>query len=101
MEEERARRFNFPQTLSEQSRPIGLPLDETVVLCLPMSWGFLDGQRITGLVIAALLWIALRYFKKGRGTAWLINACYWYLPAACFNGIYRTIPESAFRLWLR
>ena len=101
MEEERIKRFSFPQTLTEQSRPIGLPLDETAVIGIPMGWGFMDGQHLAGLVTGALLWFGLRYFKKGRGTTWLLNACYWYLPAYCFRGLYKVIPESAFRLWLR
>lgn len=101
MENERAERFIFPQTLTEQSRPVGLPIDETVVLFGPMSWGFYEGQTMAGLVISALLWYALRHFKKGRGSQWLLNACYWYLPAYCFKSIYKTLPESAFRLWLK
>ncbi|WP_071992614.1 type IV conjugative transfer system protein TraL [Providencia alcalifaciens] len=56
---------------------------------------------MAGLVAGALLWYALRYFKKGRGSLWLLNACYWYLPAYCFKSIYKTLPESAFRLYLK
>lgn len=101
MNEERAARFRFPQTLTEQMRPIGLPMDETIVLSGPMSWGFYSGKFTTGLVVAILLWVGLKYFKKGRGTTWLLNACYWYLPSSLFKGMYRVIPDSSFRLWLR
>ncbi|MBI6194781.1 type IV conjugative transfer system protein TraL [Providencia rettgeri] len=101
MEEERAKRFIFPQTLTEQSRPIGLPLDETCAIALPLCWGVMDKQYIAGVVVGALLWFALRYFKKGRGTDWLINACYWYLPSFCIQGMYKRLPDSAFRLWLK
>lgn len=101
MDEERASRFMFPQTLTEQTRPIGLPMDETIALFAPMGWGFYTGKYITGLVIAVLLWGCLKYFKKGRGTDWLLNACYWYLPSSLFKGMYKVIPDSSFRLWLR
>ncbi len=60
MNEERAVRFKFPQTLTEQMRPIGLPMDETIVLFSPMSWGFYSGKFVTGLVVAILLWVGLK-----------------------------------------
>lgn len=41
MDEERASRFMFPQTLTDQTRPIGLPMDETIALSAPMGWGFI------------------------------------------------------------
>ncbi len=39
MNEERAARFMFPQTLTEQAGPVGLPTDETIALFGPMGWG--------------------------------------------------------------
>lgn len=101
MNEERAARFTFPQTLTEQAGPVGLPTDETIALFGPMGWGFWTGQYVTGLVVSVLLWVCLKHFKKGRGTAWLLNACYWYLPSSLFKSMYKVIPDSAYRLWLR
>ncbi|WP_058914190.1 type IV conjugative transfer system protein TraL [Entomohabitans teleogrylli] len=101
MNEERNKRFRFPQTLSEQIRPVGLPLDETVALFGPMTWGLYEGQYVAPLVVSVLLWVALKHFKKGKGSSWLFNACYWYLPGSLFNGMYKVIPDSSFRLWLR
>ncbi|ELY5940698.1 type IV conjugative transfer system protein TraL [Cronobacter malonaticus] len=101
MNEERASRFRFPQTLTEQAGPVGLPLDETVMLFGPMGWGFYTGQYVTGLIVSVLLWACLKHFKKGRGTQWLLNACYWYLPSSLFKSMYKVIPDSAYRLWLR
>lgn len=101
MENDRAERFLFPQTLSQQGGILPLPNDEAAVLISPMLWGFYEGQEMAGLVAGALLWYALRYFKKGRGSLWLLNACYWYLPAYCFKSSYKTLPESAFRLYLK
>ena len=66
-----------------------------------MSWGSLTGQYMTGFLIAVLLWAGLKRLKQGRGSLWLLNACYWYLPAVFFRPLYRVIPESAYRFWLR
>lgn len=101
MDEAREARFNFPQTLGEQSRPIGLPMDETVAIVGPFGWGIYTGYTIAGLVIAVLLYFLLRYFKKGRGIQWLFNACYWYFPSFCSKGFFLVIPDSAYRLWLK
>ncbi|CAG9435602.1 type IV conjugative transfer system protein TraL [Providencia alcalifaciens] len=101
MENERAQRFIFPQTLTEQGGLLPLPNDEATVLVGPITWGFYDGQYLVGLVVGVLLWYALRHFKKGRGSQWLLNACYWYLPAYCTKSFYKTLSESAFRLYLK
>ncbi|EUD04571.1 hypothetical protein HMPREF1565_0997 [Providencia alcalifaciens RIMD 1656011] len=39
MENERAERFLFPQTLSQQGGILPLPNDEAAVLISPMLWG--------------------------------------------------------------
>lgn len=101
MNEERNARFRFPQTLTEQMRPVGLPMDETIVLFGPMTWGFYTGESVTYLVVSVLLWVGLKHFKKGKGTGYLINLCYWHLPSAFFKGMYKVIPDSSYRLWLR
>lgn len=101
MDDQRAQRFTFPQTLNDKTGPVGLPLDETIALFGPSGWGFYTGQYVAGMIISVFVWIALRYFKKGRGSSWLFNACYWYLPGSLSRQMYRVIPDSSFRLWLR
>ncbi|HCB2859852.1 type IV conjugative transfer system protein TraL [Klebsiella aerogenes] len=101
MDETRASRFRFPQMLNEKSGPVGLPMDETLALFGPSGWGFYSGQYVAGMVASVLLYIGIRYFKKGRGSIWLYNCCYWYLPSTLFNNLYKVIPDSSWRLWLR
>ncbi|MDE7590840.1 type IV conjugative transfer system protein TraL [Enterobacter bugandensis] len=101
MNETRAARFIFPQTLNERSGPVGLPTDETLAVFCPMAWGFYAGQYLTGLIMSVILWTGLKHFKKGKGSTWLFNLCYWSFPSMLFKGRYKVIPDSSYRLWLR
>lgn len=101
MSDEVEDRYIFPQTLTEQKRLIGIPLDEALVGLVPACAGIYAGQNVPGLIVGFLLWFALSHFKKGRGSAWLFNMCYWYLPGYCFRGLYKVLPESGWRLWLK
>ncbi|EGT5746642.1 type IV conjugative transfer system protein TraL, partial [Cronobacter dublinensis subsp. dublinensis] len=49
--------------------------------------------------IAGLLWWLVRYLKKGQGSYWLLNFCYWHLPSLIFRITFRQIPDSSFRHW--
>ncbi|MGQ3381554.1 type IV conjugative transfer system protein TraL [Priestia endophytica] len=46
-----------------------------------------------------MLWLIVRYLKKGQGSFWLLNFCYWYLPTFIFRVTFRSIPDSGFRHW--
>ncbi|MBD4517503.1 type IV conjugative transfer system protein TraL, partial [Xanthomonas citri pv. citri] len=41
----------------------------------------------------------VRYLKKGQGSYWLLNFCYWHLPSLLFKVTFRQIPDSSFRHW--
>ncbi|UCQ29557.1 type IV conjugative transfer system protein TraL (plasmid) [Edwardsiella tarda] len=101
MRDEIEARYIFPQTLTEQKRLIGIPLDEAVVGLIPALAGIYYNQGVAGLISGALLWFALTHFKKGKGSSWLYNMCYWHLPGFCFKGMYKVLPDSAWRLWLK
>lgn len=59
-------RYIFPQTLTEQKRLIGIPLDEASVGLTPACVGIYFNQSLAGLIIGLLFWFALTHFKKGR-----------------------------------
>lgn len=101
MSDEKRQRYQFPQTLTEQRRILGIPMDEAIAGMAPLCWGVLTGNHVAGLVMGALFWIGLSRFKKGRGSAWLYNMAYWYLPEYCFKGMFKILPDSAYRLWLK
>ncbi|BBU07021.1 hypothetical protein WP9W18E04_P11080 (plasmid) [Aeromonas veronii] len=32
---------------------------------------------------------------------WLYNMLYWYFPTSLFRVVFKTIPDSSFRQWIR
>ena len=92
-------KYLFPETFNEQDRYLGLPLDELIVVAPLNLIGILYNMSITLGVISALLWLLVRYLKKGQGSYWMLNFCYWHLPFLIFKLSFRQIPDSSFRHW--
>ncbi|MBN3262965.1 type IV conjugative transfer system protein TraL [Pectobacterium brasiliense] len=92
-------RYYFPETLNQQERIIGLPIDEFIVVAPLLLAGVVYNMSTVLSVIAGLLWLSIRYLKKGQGSYWLLNFCYWHLPYFIFKIIFRQIPDSSFRHW--
>jgi conjugal transfer pilus assembly protein TraL len=85
-------RYLVPRHLDAPER-IGIwTLDEFLVLLVPFAWGLLQQQFLLGILIASAAWYGLRKAKSGRSPAWIIHACYWYLPSS-FAGLKATPPS--------
>jgi conjugal transfer pilus assembly protein TraL len=94
-------KYRFPKTLNEQTRVFGLPLEEALTT-LPIALiGMATSKPLIFLVIATLVWVSIRHIKKGKGSMWLYNVAYWYLPTTLFRGFFRRLPDSCYRHWLR
>lgn len=94
-------KYRFPKTLSEQLRILGLPLDEFIPALFMLAWGFVTKKYMFGMILAVLLWQLIKAAKKGKTSKWLYNWCYWYLPTELFRVVYRVIPDSSFRKWIK
>lgn len=92
-------KYHFPETLNQQERYLGLPIDELIVTAPLILLGVLNNMSVELGVIAGLLWFLVRYLKKGQGSYWLLNFCYWNLPSLLFKVTFRQIPDSSFRHW--
>lgn len=92
-------KYLFPETLNEQNRYFGLPLDELIVVAPLNLIGILYNMSITLGIVSATLWLLVRYLKKGQGSYWMLNFCYWHLPSFIFKVTFRQIPDSGFRHW--
>ena len=92
-------KYNFPETMNQQDRYLGLPIDELIVTAPLLVLGVLNNLSLELGVIAGILWFIVRYLKKGQGSYWLLNFCYWYLPTLLFKVAFRQIPDSSFRHW--
>uniref|UniRef100_UPI0031CE23CD type IV conjugative transfer system protein TraL n=2 Tax=Enterobacteriaceae TaxID=543 RepID=UPI0031CE23CD len=73
-------KYNFPETMNQQDRYFGLPVDELIVTAPLLILGVLNNLSVELGVIAGILWFIVRYLKKGQGSYWLLNFCYWHLP---------------------
>lgn len=96
-----AARYAFPETLNEQKRILGLPPEEFVVLFSCGLAGFFYDMLLAMFVTGLGLWLLIRYMKKGQGSWWLINVCYWYLPTSLFRFQFRRVPDSSKRHWMK
>lgn len=94
-------KYRFPKTLSEQRRLFGMPYDEAIPALLPLGWGLYVGKPMFGLCAAVLIWFAIHSAKRGRGSMWLYNLLYWHLPTDLFRIVFKTIPDSSFRQWIK
>ena len=92
-------KYNFPETMNQQGRYLGLPIDELIVTAPLLVLGVLNNLSLELGAIAGILWFIVRYLKKGQGSYWLLNFCYWHLPSLLSKVTFRQIPDSSFRHW--
>ncbi|MTC74215.1 type IV conjugative transfer system protein TraL [Providencia sp. wls1919] len=100
-EESELKKYYFPKTLREEDRWFGLPVDEFVPVLISIGWGLWAGKHLIALVAAVFFFFAIRHLKKGRGSKWLRDLLYWYLPTMYLQGIFKKIPHSCFRQWTK
>lgn len=74
-------KYDFPETLNQQERYIGLPLDEVIIVAPLIVLGVLNDMSLELSIVAGLLWAIIRHLKKGRvRTGYLIFATGTYPP---------------------
>ncbi|SMG59719.1 type IV conjugative transfer system protein TraL [Cedecea sp. NFIX57] len=93
--------FRFPETLSNQNRWFGFYLDELLPALIPVAWGLWTGKQLWGIGFGVLVFLGIRKLKKGRGSTWLRDLLYWYLPTSLLKGLFSTLPDSCFRQWIK
>ncbi|PNK88302.1 conjugal transfer pilus assembly protein TraL [Serratia odorifera] len=93
--------YRFPKTLNNQGRWFGLTPDELIPIVLSACWFFWQGKQIAGIIVAALVYMAIRKIKKGKGSVWLRDLGYWYLPTFMLRDLYKKVPPSCFRQWIK
>lgn len=94
-------KYRFPKTLSEQRRLLGLPYDEAIPSFPVLIWGILVQKALFGMGMAVLIWFGIRSSKRGKGSMWLYNFLYWYFPTLLFRIVFKVIPDSSFRQWIK
>lgn len=94
-------KYRFPKTLSEQRRLLGLPYDEALPSFPVLVWGIWAQKALFGMGLAVLIWFCIRSAKRGKGSMWLYNFLYWYFPTLLFRTVFKIIPDSSFRQWIK
>ena len=94
-------KYRFPKTLSEQRRFFGMPYDEAIPSLSVFAWGMWSNKALFGMILAALIWFGIRSAKRGKGSMWLYNVLYWYFPTLLFRTVFKVIPDSSFRQWIK
>ncbi|EHF4936995.1 type IV conjugative transfer system protein TraL [Enterobacter hormaechei] len=94
-------KYRFPKTLSEQARILGLPLDEFIPAAVFGGILMLNKSYMFGMIVAVVLWQLIRTAKRGKSSKWLYNWCYWYLPIELLRVVYKIIPDSSYRKWIK
>ena len=54
MADESLKKYRFPETLTNQSRWFGLPVDELIPAIVCLGWGFWTQHYIPGIIAAVL-----------------------------------------------
>ncbi len=99
-DENKLKKYRFPETLTNQSRWFGLPLDELIPAAICIGWGITTSKYLFGIGAAVLVYFGIKKLKKGRGSSWLRDLIYWYMPTALLRGIFHNVPDSCFRQWI-
>ncbi|MEN3262853.1 type IV conjugative transfer system protein TraL [Sodalis endosymbiont of Spalangia cameroni] len=94
-------KYRFPKTLRHQRLWFGLPADEFIPIVTAIGWGVCTGHYLFGLLTPFLFFMGIRKIKEGRGSCWLRDLAYWYLPTSLLKGLFQTIPPSCFRQWTK
>ena len=64
------KKYRFPETLTNQSRWFGLPLDELIPAAICIGWGIITSKYLFGIGAAVLVYFGIKKLKKlinGRG----------------------------------
>ena len=93
------KRYIFPSTLSNQRRVMGLPLDEFCIY-VPLAVAGIFSNPFLYFPILAIAYISIKKLKKGKGSSYLINLVYWFLPKSITDFFINALPASYLRYWI-
>lgn len=88
--------INF-KWLDQETRILGMPLDESIPLIILCVGGLLLNQLFIGGLLGGGWVVFLKTMKRGNDAAWLISVIYWYAGIRVF---FRKIPSAMFIHWI-
>ena len=100
-DENKLKKYRFPETLTNQSRGGGRPRAALIPAANGIGGGVITSNSLVGIGAAGRGYFGLKKLKKGRGSSWLRDLIYWYMPTALLRGIFHNVPDSCFRQWIK
>lgn len=91
-------KYQFPETVNETRRIVGVAWDECIIISLPILIGIMFKCSLVMIVVAVLSWLLVRKLKAGKGTQYMVDAIYWHLPF--IHHFFKKIPASGLRHWI-
>ncbi|MEL8517543.1 type IV conjugative transfer system protein TraL, partial [Escherichia coli] len=81
-DENKLKKYRFPETLTNQSRWFGLPLDELIPAAICIGWGITTSKYRFAIGGSVLVSFGIKKLKKGWGSPGLRVRIFWYMPTA-------------------
>ena len=88
-DENKLKKYRFPETLTNQSRWFGLPLDELIPAAICVGWGITTSKYLFGIGAAVLVYFGIKKLKKGRGSSWLRDLIAYFHERRSLNNFHR------------
>lgn len=86
---------HIPKHLDDSPRFLFWPLDEALLLIIPLFLGLFANFFVTGLMSGVVLLLGIRKMKLVYGSRFLLPMCYWYLPHGLLR--WKRMPPSHIR----
>lgn len=86
--------------LDEETRFVGLPLDEFIPVVFFIVFGFVAKLLILGILFAASTVFFLKSLKKKRGRSALLYMIYWHGNESVGNTLFPSFPKSTERYFI-
>lgn len=92
-------KYRFPTMLSNQTRFLGLPLDEAI-LFVPQGLLLVFYNFYVFSITLIVSFFVIRRLKKGKGSSYLLCVMYWFLPRSVTAFFITALPPSHLRYWI-
>lgn len=99
MNSDSRKRYQFPATLSNQERWLGLTIDEAVIF-IPQAILMVFYNPYLFSITLLISFFSIRRLKKGKGSSYLLCVMYWFLPRSVTALFISALPPSYFRYWV-
>lgn len=86
------------QRLQDPQRVLILPMDEALMLGMPVMMGMISQNLIVGILAGFGLYTIWKKIKGDQGLEGFATLAYWYLPHQL--GIFSSFPDSAEEVWV-